>query len=54
MRNLLSHRPYLRCLNAKQRRAWFEQHKRLKPKVPIGTAVIPARVRRSYAYVRLT
>lgn len=54
MRNLLSHRSYLRCLTAAQRRAWFEQRKRLKPKVPISTAHMPHSVARQYAYVSLT
>ena len=53
MRNLLSHRAYLRCLSPAQRRAWFEQRKRLKPRVPIGTAVIPRSIKRQYTYVQL-
>lgn len=53
MRNLLSHRPWLRCLTRAQRRAWFEQRKRLRPRVPIGTAVLPAGIKRQYAYVTL-
>lgn len=53
MRTLFSHRVYLRCLNKAQRRSWFEQRKRLKPRVPIGTAVIPRAVKRQYAYISL-
>lgn len=53
MKSLFFHRPYLRCLNKAQRRSWVEQRKRLTPRAPIGTAVIPASVRRQYAYVVL-
>lgn len=53
MKTLLRQRSYLRRLSARQRRAWFEQHKRLTPRVPIGTGVIPHAVRRQYAYVSL-
>jgi hypothetical protein len=53
VRALFSHRSYLRCLSKAQRRSWFEQRKRLTPRVPIGTAVIPNAIARQYAYVRL-
>jgi len=53
MRSLFVYRSYLRCLNKAQRRSWVEQHQRLKPRVPIGSAVIPRAVRRQYAYVNL-
>jgi hypothetical protein len=53
MKTLYRLRPYLRCLSARQRRSWFEQHKRLTPRVPIGTACVPPGVRRQYAYVAL-
>jgi hypothetical protein len=53
MKSLFSHRSYLRCLTAAQRRSWFEQRKRLTPRVPIGTAVIPRSVRRQFAYITL-
>ena len=45
--------PLSACLSASQRRKWFEQKKRLRPKVPIGTAVIPESIKRQYAYLRL-
>jgi hypothetical protein len=50
--SLMHHRRYLRALTAGQRRSWFEQRKRLTPRVPIGSAWLPDRVRRSYAYAR--
>lgn len=53
MKSLFSHRSYLRCLSHAQRRSWVEQRKRLTPRVPIGTAVIPRAVARQYAYIRL-
>jgi hypothetical protein len=49
---LMRHRSYLRALTAAQRRSWFEQRKRLAPRVPIGSAWLPERVRRSYSYAR--
>jgi len=48
--SLMHHRSYLRALTAAQRRSWFEQRKRLAPRVLIGIAWVPERVRRSYAY----
>jgi hypothetical protein len=53
MRSLFSLRSYLRCLSKSNRRKWFEQRKRLSPRVPIGTAVVPRNVTRQYAYIRL-
>ena len=50
--SLMHHRRYLRALSAAQRRSWFEQRKRLTPRVPIGSAWLPDRVRRSYAYAK--
>ena len=48
--NLMRHRGYLRALTAPQRRSWFEQRRRLTPRVPISSAWVPDRVRRSYTY----
>jgi hypothetical protein len=50
---MFKHRSYLRCLSKAQRRSWYEQRKRLTPRVPIGNAVIPHNVARSFAYVSL-
>ena len=47
---LMHHRGYLRALTAAQRRSWLEQRKRLTPRVPIGGAWLPDRVRRPYSY----
>jgi len=47
--DLMRHRPYLRALTPQQRRSWWEQRKRLTARVVIGTAWLPAHVRRSYA-----
>lgn len=48
--NLMRHRHYLRALTPAQRRSWLQQRKRLAPRVSIGSAWLPNRVRRSYAY----
>ena len=50
--DLMRHRPYLRALTPQQRRSWWEQRKRLKARVVIGTAWLPPQVRRSYAYAQ--
>ena len=50
--DLLRHRPNLRALTPQQRRAWWEQRKRLTARVVIGTAWLPEQVRRSYAYAQ--
>ena len=50
--DLMRHRPYLRALTPQQRRSWWEQRKRLKARVVIGTAWLPLPVRRSYAYAQ--
>ena len=44
--SLMHHRRYLRALTAAQRRHWFEQRKRLAPRVRIGSAWLPEHVRR--------
>jgi len=48
--SLMRHRRYLRARTPVQRRSWFEQRRRLTPRVPIGSAWVPDRVRRSYTY----
>jgi hypothetical protein len=48
--SVMQHRCYLRRLTGAQRRRWFEQRKRLTPRVSIGSAWLPDRVRRSFAY----
>lgn len=53
MKSIFSHRSYLRCLSPAQRRSWFEQRKRLTPRVPIGTKLIPHAVRRQFVYISL-
>jgi len=53
MDKLFHLRSYLRVLTPAQRRSWFEQRKRLTPRVPIGTAVLPRSVHRSFAYIKL-
>jgi hypothetical protein len=49
---LMRHRPYLRALTPQQRRAWWEQRKRLNLRVTIGIAWLPLQVRRSYTYAQ--
>lgn len=51
MRDLLKQRSYLRALSPANRRKWFEQRKRLTPKVKIGTLYRDAR---QFAYVHLS
>ncbi|WP_423396061.1 hypothetical protein [Burkholderia sp. LMG 21824] len=53
MEKLFRHRSFLRALTPAQRRSWYEQRKRLTPRVPIGTAVIPRSIRRQFAYIKL-
>jgi hypothetical protein len=50
--DLMRHRPYLRALSPAQRRSWWEQRKRLRARVSIGTAWLPLQVRRSYTYAQ--
>jgi hypothetical protein len=52
MKTLLKQRSYLRGLTPEQRRKWFEQKKRLTPRVVIGKG-LPRSVLRSYAYISL-
>ena len=47
---MMRHRSYLRALTPRQRRAWWEQKKRLSLRVTIGAAWVPHQVRRSYTY----
>jgi len=50
--NLMRHRSYLRVLTSAQRRVWWEQRKRLTPRVQIGSAWLPQQLRRSFVYAQ--
>jgi hypothetical protein len=52
MMSLFSYRKHLRYLSHSQRRLWWEQRKRLTPRVRISGAYIPPSVAREFMYVK--
>jgi hypothetical protein len=51
--NLFSYRKHLRFLNRSQRRLWWDQRKRLTPRVKIGGAYVPPSITREFTYVKV-
>ena len=51
--NLYSYRRHLRFLTPMQRRAWWDQRKRLTPRIRISGAYVPPNVSRAFAYVKV-
>jgi hypothetical protein len=51
--NIFSYRKHLRFLTHAQRRRWWDQKKRLKPRVRISGAYVPPSVSREFAYVKV-
>jgi hypothetical protein len=51
--SIFAHRKHLRFLNSAQRRRWWEQKKRLSPRVRIGAAYVPPSVSREFTYVKV-
>lgn len=51
--NIFSYRKHLRFLTHSQRRRWWDQRKRLTPRVRISGAYVPPNVSREFAYVKV-
>jgi hypothetical protein len=51
--SIFSYRKHLRFLSQSQRRNWWDQKKRLTPRVVIGAAYVPPNVSREFAYVKV-
>ena len=51
--NFFAYRKHLKFLNQAQRRLWWDQRKRLTPRVQIGCAYLPPSVMREFSYVKV-
>jgi hypothetical protein len=51
--SIFSYRKHLRFLTHAQRRRWWDQKKRLTPRVRISGAYVPPSVSREFAYVKV-
>jgi hypothetical protein len=51
--NVFSYRKHLRFLSRTQRRLWWDQKKRLTPRVKIGEAYVPPSITREFTYVKV-
>jgi hypothetical protein len=51
--SIFSYRKHLRFLSQPQRRRWWDQKKRLSPRVVISSAYVPPNVTREFAYVKV-
>jgi hypothetical protein len=51
--NAFSYRKHLRFLSRAQRRLWWDQKKRLTPRVKIGEAYVPPAITREFTYVKV-
>jgi hypothetical protein len=51
--SIFSYRKHLRFLTHSQRRRWWDQRKRLTPRVQIGGAYVPPSVTREFTYVKV-
>jgi hypothetical protein len=51
--SIFAYRKHLRFLSHAQRRLWWDQKKRLTPRVKISGAYLPPSVTREFAYVKL-
>jgi hypothetical protein len=51
--SIFSYRKHLRFLTHSQRRRWWDQRKRLTPRVKISGAYVPPSVTREFAYVKV-
>ncbi|SAK59439.1 hypothetical protein AWB75_02439 [Caballeronia catudaia] len=51
--SIFSYRKHLRFLSQTQRRCWWDQKKRLTPRVVIGAAYVPPNVSREFAYIKV-
>ncbi|HEV3426291.1 MULTISPECIES: hypothetical protein [Paraburkholderia] len=51
--SIFAYRKHLRFLTPHQRRRWWDQKKRLTPRVQISGAYVPPSVSREFAYVKV-
>jgi hypothetical protein len=51
--SIFAYRKHLRFLSPVQRRRWWDQKKRLKPRVKISGAYVPPSVTREFVYVKV-
>ena len=51
--NIFAYRKHLWFLTPIQRRHWWDQRKRLTPRVPIGGGYLPLTVSRAFAYAKI-
>ncbi|TDY37019.1 hypothetical protein BX592_1477 [Paraburkholderia rhizosphaerae] len=51
--SIFSYRKHLRFLTHSQRRRWWDQKKRLTPRVKISGAYVPPSVTREFTYVKV-
>jgi hypothetical protein len=51
--SIFSYRKHLRFLTHSQRRRWWDQKKRLTPRVKISGAYVPPNVTREFTYVKV-
>ena len=52
--NVFSYRKHLRFLSPSQRRIWWDQKKRLTPRVKIGGAYVPQVITHHFIYVKVS
>lgn len=50
---IFSYRRHLRFMTRSQRRAWWEQKKRLTPRIPISRSYVPPNVSRAFTYIKV-
>ena len=51
--SMFAYRKHLRFLSHSQRRLWWDQKKRLTPRVKISGAYVPPSVTREFTYVKV-
>lgn len=51
--SIFAYRKHLRFLTPYQRRRWWDQRKRLTPRVQISGAYVPPNVTREFTYVKV-
>jgi hypothetical protein len=51
--SIFAYRKHLRFLSRVHRRQWWDQRKRLTPRVSISGAYVPPSVSREFAYVKV-
>jgi hypothetical protein len=51
--SMFAYRKHLRFLTPAQRRRWWDQRKRLTPRVHISGSYLPPHITREFAYVKV-